>query len=62
MALTSALHNNIAEGRDPFDLRGVASGTALAVAQIKKNGAMAMLAQANVSQDIVTYLLKKYIS
>ena len=43
-----------------YDL--AAETTALAVAQIKKNGAMAMLAQANVSQDIVTYLLKKYIS
>ena len=43
-----------------YDL--AAETTALAVAQIKKNGAMAMLAQANVSQEIVTYLLKKYIS
>ena len=43
-----------------YDL--AAETTALAVAQMKKNGAMAMLAQANVSQDIVTYLLKKYIS
>ena len=43
-----------------YDL--AAETTALAFAQIKKNGAMAMLAQANVSQDIVTYLLKKYIS
>ena len=43
-----------------YDL--AAETTALAVAQIKKNGAMAMLAQANVSQDLVTYLLKKYIS
>ena len=36
--------------------------TALATAQIQQNGAMAMLAQANVSQDMVTYLLKQYIS
>jgi flagellin len=43
-----------------YDL--AAETTALAVAQMKKNGAMAMLAQANVSQDLVTYLLKKYIS
>jgi flagellin len=39
-----------------------AETTALAVAQTKENGAMAMLAQANVSQDLVTYLLKKYIN
>ena len=39
-----------------------AETTALAVAQTKQNGAMAMLAQANVSQDLVTYLLKKYIN
>jgi flagellin len=43
-----------------YDL--AAETTALAVAQIKKNGAMAMLAQANVSQELVTYLLKKYIN
>lgn len=36
--------------------------TALAAAQIKQNGAMAMLAQANVSQEMVAYLLKQYIS
>jgi flagellin len=36
--------------------------TALAVAQTKQNGALAMLAQANVSQDMVAYLLKQYIS
>jgi flagellin len=36
--------------------------TALASAQIKQNGALAMLAQANVSQDMVTYLLKQYIT
>ena len=35
---------------------------ALATAQTKQNGAMAMLAQANISQDLVTYLLKKYIN
>ena len=39
-----------------------AETTALAVAQTKENGAMAMLAQANVSQELVTYLLKKYIN
>jgi len=39
-----------------------AETTALAVAQTKQNGAMAMLAQANISQDLVTYLLKKYIN
>ena len=39
-----------------------AETTALAVAQTKQNGAMAMLAPANVSQDLVTYLLKKYIN
>jgi len=33
----------------------------LATAQIKQNGAMAMLAQANISQEMVAYLLKKYI-
>jgi flagellin len=36
--------------------------TALAVAQTKQNGALAMLAQANMSQDMVAYLLKQYIS
>ena len=36
--------------------------TALAVAQTKQNGALAMLAQANISQDMVAYLLKQYIS
>ena len=36
--------------------------TALAVAQTKQNGALAMLAQANVSQDMVAYLLKQYIA
>ena len=36
--------------------------TALAVAQTKQNGALAMLAQANVSQEMVAYLLKQYIS
>ena len=36
--------------------------TLLATAQIKQNGAMAMLAQANMSSDMVTYLLKQYIS
>jgi flagellin len=43
-----------------YDL--AAETTALASAQIKQNGAMAMLAQANISQDIVAYLLKQYIS
>jgi len=32
------------------------------VAQTKQNGALAMLAQANISQDMVAYLLKQYIS
>jgi flagellin len=36
--------------------------TALAVAQTKQNGALAMLAQANVSQEMVAYLLKQYTS
>ena len=36
--------------------------TALAAAQLKQNGAMAMLAQANASQDMVSYLLKQYIN
>jgi flagellin len=36
--------------------------TALAVAQTKQNGALAMLAQANMSQEMVAYLLKQYIS
>ena len=35
--------------------------TNLAKAQLKENGAMAMLAQANASQDMVSYLLKQYI-
>jgi flagellin len=40
----------------------LASETAnLAAAKIKQNGAMAMLAQANISQDMVSYLLKQYI-
>ena len=39
-----------------------AETTALAVAQTKQNGALAMLAQANVSQELVTYLLKRYIT
>jgi flagellin len=43
-----------------YDL--AAETAALAVAQTKQNGAMAMLAQANVSQELVTYLLKKYIN
>jgi flagellin len=43
-----------------YDL--AAETTALASAQIKQNGALAMLAQANVSQDMVTYLLKQYIT
>lgn len=34
---------------------------ALATAKIKQNASMAMLAQANVSQDMVSYLLKQYI-
>jgi flagellin len=42
-----------------YDL--AAETTALASAQIKQNGAMAMLAQANISQDMVAYLLKQYI-
>jgi flagellin len=36
--------------------------TLLAAAQIKQNGAMAMLAQANMSSDLVSYLLKQYIT
>ena len=43
-----------------YDL--AAETTALASAQIRQNGAMAMLAQANISQDMVAYLLKQYIS
>jgi adhesin transport system membrane fusion protein len=43
-----------------YDL--AAETTALAAAQTKENGAMAMLAQANVSQELVAYLLKKYIN
>ena len=43
-----------------YDL--AAETAALAVAQTKQNGAMAMLAQANVSQELVAYLLKKYIN
>jgi flagellin len=43
-----------------YDL--AAETTALAAAQIKQNGEMAMLAQANVSQEMVAYLLKQYIS
>lgn len=43
-----------------YDL--AAETTALASAQIKQNGAMAMLAQANISQDMVAYLLKQFIS
>ncbi|MEK0435374.1 MAG: hypothetical protein RL369_1423, partial [Pseudomonadota bacterium] len=43
-----------------YDL--AAETTALAAAQIKQNGAMAMLAQANISQDMVAYLLKQFIS
>ena len=43
-----------------YDL--AAETTALASAQIKQNGAMAMLAQANISQDMVAYLLKQYIT
>jgi flagellin len=35
--------------------------TLLAAAQIKQDGAMAMLAQANMSSDLVSYLLKQYI-
>lgn len=42
-----------------YDL--AAETTALATAQIKQNGAMAMLAQANISQDMVSYLLKQFI-
>jgi flagellin-like hook-associated protein FlgL len=43
-----------------YDL--AAETTALAIAQTKQNGAMAMLAQANVSQEMVTYLLKEYLN
>ena len=34
---------------------------ALAVAQIKQNASLAMLAQANISQEMVSYLLKQYM-
>ena len=36
--------------------------TNLAKAQLQQNGAMAMLAQANASQEMVSYLLKQYIT
>jgi flagellin len=52
----SSAYSNIMD----YDL--AAETTALAVAQTKQNGAMAMLAQANVSQDLVAYLLKQYIN
>lgn len=52
----AAAYGNIMD----YDL--AAETTALAQAQIKQNGAMAMLAQANISQDMVAYLLKQYIS
>jgi flagellin len=42
-----------------YDL--AAETAALATAKIKQNASMAMLAQANVSQDLVSYLLKQYI-
>ena len=42
-----------------YDL--AAETAALATAKIKQNASMAMLAQANVSQDMVSYLLKQYI-
>ncbi|MFN5446733.1 MAG: flagellin, partial [bacterium] len=47
---------------DIMDYNLAAETTALAVAQTKQNGALAMLAQANVSQELVTYLLKRYIT
>ena len=52
----TAAYGNIMD----YDL--AAETTALASAQIKQNGAMAMLAQANISQDMVAYLLKQFIS
>ncbi len=52
----TAAYGNIMD----YDL--AAETTALASAQMKQNGAMAMLAQANASQDMVAYLLKQYIS
>ncbi len=45
-----------------MDYNLAAETTALATAQTKQNGAMAMLAQANVSQEMVTYLLKQYLN
>ena len=53
---SSAAYSNIMT----YDL--AAETTALATAQVKQNGAMAMLAQANISQDIVSYLLKQFIT
>jgi flagellin len=44
-----------------MDYNLAAETTNLAKAQLKENGAMAMLAQANASQDMVSYLLKQYI-
>jgi len=42
-----------------YDLASETS--ALAVAQIKQNASLAMLAQANISQEMVSYLLKQYM-
>ena len=45
-----------------MDYNLAAETSALAAAEILQSGATAMLAQANVSADIVAYLLKKYTS
>jgi flagellin-like hook-associated protein FlgL len=52
----SAAYGNIVN----YDL--AEESTLLATAQIKQNGAMAMLAQANMSSDMVSYLLKQYVT
>ena len=52
---STTAYNNIMS----YDL--ASETAALATAKIKQNAAMAMLAQANVSQDMVSYLLKQYI-
>jgi flagellin len=57
---TTAVASTTAYG-NIMDYDLAAETTALATAQMKQNGAMAMLAQANVSQEMVAYLLKQYI-
>jgi flagellin len=52
---STAAYGNIVN----YDL--AAETAALATAKIKQNASMAMLAQANISQDMVSYLLKQYI-